>query len=225
MRSFSYEVKDNANMGASLLEGLLEVAVHVGCDRLNPFHPLLAHVLDERVYRGLLLSVGKPEDVARLHIYDDHRVLVPVMELELIDAEEPRLFLGLDEPLSVYGVLLLQPSEVDVLDGVLPQAGDVCNFLVGKPIGEQVPGIAQQLAADAVPLRLERDALHVAVTASGAQVAQFGELEATQPIPEAQMPQAGLAAVMDVHRASAQWAQAIICTARELSFEQVHLPV
>lgn len=61
-----------------------------------------------------------------------------------------------------------------------------------------------------MPLRLKRGALHVAVAASGAQVAQFGELEATQSIPEAQIPQAGLAAVMDVHRAFAQWTQAII---------------
>ena len=39
------------------------------------------------------------------------------------------------------------------------------------------------------------------------------------------MPQGDLTAVMDVHRASAQWTQAILGTALELPMEQVHLSI
>ena len=77
--------------------------------------------------------------MAGLHVYDDHYVPVSVMELEFINAWEPCLLLGLDEPISVNGgVLLFQPLQVDVLDGVFAEAGDVCNFLVGEAIGELV---------------------------------------------------------------------------------------
>ncbi len=75
---------------------------------------------------------------------------MPVRELELIVAQVPRLPLGLDETLSVYGVLLFQPLKDDVLDGVLAEAGDVGNFLVDKTIGEQVPGVGMKLTAEAV---------------------------------------------------------------------------
>lgn len=186
-------------MGATVFKCLLEVAVHVAGDRLNPFHPLLAHVLDERVYRGLLLSVGEPQNVAGLHVYDDHRVLVPVMELELIDAQEPRLPLGLDEALSVDGVLLFQTLQVDVLDGIPTEPGDIRNLLVGKAIGEQVPGEVQQFRADAVSLCLERNVLHMAVAASGTIIAQLGEPETAQLVSEAQVPQIHLTTVVDVH--------------------------
>jgi hypothetical protein len=47
------------------------------------------------------------------------------MELELIDAQEPRLPLGLDEALSVDGVLLFQTLQVDVLDGIPTEPGDI----------------------------------------------------------------------------------------------------
>jgi len=93
------------------------------------------------------------------------------MQLELIDAQEPGLPLGLDEALSVDGVLLFQPLQVDVLDGIPTEPGDIRNLLVGKAIGEQVPGKGQQLTADAVSLCLERNVLHMAVAASGTIIA------------------------------------------------------
>ncbi len=193
------EIKNRLDVGTTVLKCFLEVTVHVAGDRLNPVHPILSNMLDERVYRGFLLSVGEPQYVAGLHVYDDHRILVPVMELELIDAQEPGLPLGLDEALSVDGVLLFQTLQVDVLDGIPTEAGDIRNLLVGKAIGEQVPSEGQQFAADAVALCLERDVLHVAVPASGTIIAQLGEPETTQFLTEAQVPQIHLTAVVDVH--------------------------
>lgn|SRR5574344_704942 len=115
--------------------------------------------------------MGEPEDMAGLHVYDDHRILMPIMELEFIDAEESGLPLGLNESLPVDSILLFQPLQVNLLYGVLAKAGDVRHLLVGEAIGEQVPGIAQQFAADAMPLGLERDILHVAVSTSRTVIA------------------------------------------------------
>jgi hypothetical protein len=98
-------------------------------------------------------------------------------------------------------------------------------LLVGKAIGEQVPGIVQQLTADAVPFGLEGDLLHVAVSAMGAIVAQLGEPETAQLVSETQMPQGGLTAVMDVHLPAAIRAEAVLFISLELSMQQVQLPV
>jgi hypothetical protein len=98
-------------------------------------------------------------------------------------------------------------------------------LFVGKAIGEQVPGVVQQFTADAVPLCLERDVLHVAVSASGTIVAQLGEPETAQFAPETQMPQIHLTAVVDVHRTAALRTQAILGTGLEFSMQQIHLSV
>ncbi len=76
-----------------------------------------------------------------------------------------------------------------------------------------------------MPLGLEWDGLHVAMTASRTIIPELGEPQTAQLVSETQMPQGDLTAVMDVHRASAQWTQAILGTALELPMEQVHLSI
>ena len=73
---------------AALLEGLLEIGIHVAGDSFYAFHPLHPDMVNEVVDDLLLLAVADPEDVAALHVDDVRSVAVPVMQLELIDTKK-----------------------------------------------------------------------------------------------------------------------------------------
>ena len=65
----------------------------------------------------------------RLHVDDVRRVLVAVMQFELVNAEESRRALGAAE-LSVLDVKPFKPALVDGLHGVLADAGELAYLLV-----------------------------------------------------------------------------------------------
>ncbi len=134
--------------------------------------------------------------MACFHIYNRYGILVPVMELELINAQEPRRPFGLDEFLSIYGVLSFQPLQADVLDGILSKACNFCNFLVREPICQKISGVLVKLSGDSVHLCLERYVLHLCIPA---KVPELWKPDVTQPSSETQMLQINRIFVVDMH--------------------------
>ena len=171
----------------------------------------------ESVHHGFLLPVRKPENVTGLHVDDDRRVLVSVVQLKFVDPEESRLTFRLDELFAVDGILLLQALSVDLLDDVFPKPGDLRNRLVRQAKREQVPGVLLQFTGDVVVFGLERDFLHLAVTAGWAIITAFVEADTTQLAAEVQVPQTGRIVAVDVHPAAALRANAVRRMLRELA--------
>lgn len=58
-------VEHRLNPGTLLLEGFLEIIVHITGHGLYGSHPLKAHMLDEVIDHLLLLLMGDPEDMPR----------------------------------------------------------------------------------------------------------------------------------------------------------------
>ena len=159
-------------------------------------HPLHPDVLDEVVDDLFLLAFCNPEDMAVLHVDDVRRVLVAVVQLELVDAEETRLFVGTAE-LPVLDVELFQPPLVDGFHDVLADARELADLLVGEcmPTQEETD-VFFQLLRDAVVLGLERDLLHVRMAAVRAEVLDVLELDAADAIADRKMLQRLLEALV-----------------------------
>lgn len=102
------------------------------------------------------------------------------MKLELVDPEELRLALRLNELLAVDGILLLQPLHVDLFDDVLSKTSNLCNGFVRQAVCKQISGIVLQLTSDVMVFGLKEDSLHLTVAAGGAVVPRLLEADAAQ---------------------------------------------
>ena len=97
-------------------------------------------MFDDVIDYLLLLAVTDPEDMAVLHVYDVSGITVAIMELELIDPEEPGSLLRLLKGLAIDGVLIQQALLVYILDDILANTGDMSDFRVGVVAGgKQIP--------------------------------------------------------------------------------------
>ena len=202
-------VEDHAQMRAFLLERLLEIRIHVKGDSLDVGHPFQPDVLDEVVDDLLLLSLCNPEDMAVRHVDDVRRILVAVVQLELVDAEETRLFFGAAEP-PVLDVELFQPPLVDGFHNVLADARELADFLVGEGVlAKEDANILFQFLRDAVVLGLERDFLHMRMAAVRAEVLDVLKPDAADAVAERKMLQCLLEALVDMHAGAAGRAAAI----------------
>ena len=105
---------------------------------------------------------------------------------KISQVSEQTLILGVDVGSEVHyarslnwrGIRLLQPLSVDLLDDVLSEPGDLRNCLVRQAKRQQISGVLLQLAGDVVVFGLERDLLHLAVTAGRAIITAFVEADA-----------------------------------------------
>ena len=80
-------------------------------------------MINKVVHNLLFLAFRDPENMPRLHINDVGCILIPIVQLEFINAQKFRLLFGLDQ-LSIDCVLLLKPLLINILDRVFPQAGN-----------------------------------------------------------------------------------------------------
>lgn len=71
-----------------------------------------------------------------LHVDDVRRVLVAVVQLELVDAEESRIRFRTAE-LPVHDIQPFKPALVDGLHDVRVRAGELADLLVGERMAGQ----------------------------------------------------------------------------------------
>ena len=88
------------------------------------------------------------------------------MQLELIYTQDSRCLLRLDELFSIDGIPVLQTFLIDCLDGILTKTGNLGYLLQSVSTGSQkITCILIKLLSDPVPISLERNFLHVRVSA------------------------------------------------------------
>ena len=134
-----------------------------------------------------------------LHVDDEGGVLVSVVQFELIHAEETGLLLRFYEGCAVRRVLAFEPLQVNLFHCVLAEASQFRYLLVGEPVGQKIPCEPQQLTGDVVAVRLERDALHLRVSAVRATIPPLLKADCTKARAKAQVTECGDPAPMDVH--------------------------
>ena len=143
-------VEDRPDVWAFFKESLFKIRVHVQRDGINMAHPIHTDMLDEVVNDLLLFPLCNPENMSGCHIYDMGRILMSVMQLELIYPKEAGVMLWLHE-LSVFDVEGFQPAFVDCLYCMLVQTTKLGHLLVGICAeGKQVTDVSLQLFRDAV---------------------------------------------------------------------------
>ena len=86
-------------------------------------------MVDEIVDHLLLFSMGDPEDMPRVKVYDVGGVPVTVMELEFVYGEYSCGLLRTDQFRAVDGVEILQALQVYVFDCVLAKTGNLGHLL------------------------------------------------------------------------------------------------
>ena len=143
-------VEDGSDVRALFQERLFKIRVHVQRDGIDMAHPIHTDMLDEVVNDLLLFPLCNPENMSGCHIYDMGRILMSVMQLELIYPKEAGVMLWLHE-LSVFDVEGFQPAFVDCLHCMLVQTTKLGHLLVGICAeGKQVADVSLQLFRDAV---------------------------------------------------------------------------
>lgn len=121
-------------------------------DGIDMSHPIHADMLNEVVNDLFLFPLCNPEKVPGRHIYDMGRILMPVMQLELIYSEKAVVMRRLYE-LSVLDVEGFKPALVDCLYCMLVQTAKLSHLLVGICAErKQVTGVSLQLFCDTVML-------------------------------------------------------------------------
>ena len=123
-------VVDNLQMRTAHPKCLFKIAVHITGYGLHAGHPVQTDTVYELIYRCLLPSMRKVQDMACFQVNDDGCVLMTIVELELIYGEELSTAVRLFEDLSfaVYRIETAQAFPVDILDGILVQTSKVCHF-------------------------------------------------------------------------------------------------
>lgn len=182
-----------------LLEGLLEVAVHVAADGLHILHPLLPDEVDEVEDNLLPLASGKVEHMSGLHADDYRCILVAVMELELVDPDGTGLLIR-DLPASVFpAVELLESFLVDLLHDIPSQPCDPRHLLVGESKEKEVPAIGPELAGDPVAFSLEGHFLDHLGSTGLTFIAPLLEAHRTEVPSEGDVPEGDVIDVMGMH--------------------------
>lgn len=157
-----------------------------------------------------------------LHVDDEGCVLVAVVQLELVHAEEMGLFLRLYEGFTVHRVLVLETLQVNLFHRVFTEASQFRHLLVGKPVSQKVPCELQQLAGDVMAVRLKRDVLHLRMTAARAAISPLLKADRTKAGAKAQVTEHGISAPVDVHFLSALRAERTLVPF-QLSMQQADL--
>ena len=155
-----------------LLEGFLEIGVHITDHSLYGSHPLEDHMVDEVVdHLLLLLPMGDPEDMLRVKVYDVGGVPVTVMELEFVYGEYSCWLLRTDQFRAVDGVEILQALQGYVFDRVFAKTGNLGHLLLERvsPKRQKATGILPELHGYLAALRLERYRLAYGSAGSGRQ--------------------------------------------------------
>ena len=158
-----------------------------------------------------------------LHVDDEGGVLVTVVQLELIHAEETGLLLRLYEGFAVHRVLVFEPLQVNLFHCVFAETSQFRYLLVGKPVGQKVPCELQQLPRDVVTFRLEGDALHLRMTAARTAIPPFLKADCAKTGAKAQVPEHGYPAPVDVQFLAALRAGRGLAPF-QFSMQQVDLP-
>ena len=124
-------------------------------------HPFQTDMLDEVIHDLLFLAVRDPEDMPGKHVDDVSGIAVSVMQLELINAEETRRLLRFYQCLTINGVFILKPFQIDRLYCILAKSGDLRNLLQRiSPCSEKVLRVLQKFLCDPMMIGHERNRLH-----------------------------------------------------------------
>ena len=105
--------------------------------------------------------------MAGFQVDDMSGVLVAIVQLELVYAQEPGLYFRFPQLLAIDGIKLLQTLLVNLLDGVLAKASKLCHCLVCQPPCEQVTRLVVQSIRYPMAGSLEPDVLAFGCMASG----------------------------------------------------------
>ena len=151
-------------------------------------HPLFPDMLNEVEHHLLLLPVRNPEDVSILKVDYYGCILMSVMQLELVYAQKARLLLRGYQRLSVNGVQVFKPLQVDVFNDVLVKPCDFCDFFVRQSVGEETFCVGLKLDRDEMLARLEGNHLVVCRVAAGTEIPVLGKAQLRQGAAERNVP-------------------------------------
>ena len=144
------------------------------------------------------------------HVDDVRRVLVAVVQLELVDAEESRIRFRAAE-LSIHNIESFEPSLVNGLYGVRVRAGKLADLLVGELMtGQEEADVVLEFPRDRVVLGLERDFLHMRALAVHAEILDILETDDAGPVSDREMLQRPAEALIDMQVGlAAKWADTL----------------
>jgi hypothetical protein len=162
--------------------------------------------------------------MARLKVDDMSGVLMSVVQLELVNAQEPGLLFRLPQFLSIYGVILLKPLFINLLDGVLPKSGNRCHPLVVQALGKKVTSVVVQGNRYPVSLSLERYALAFGCVAFGTAKLIMLNAEISESATHGHVPEMSIQFLVAVHFAFALTADHFLFRNLKLALEPPDLP-
>ena len=145
-----------------------------------------------------------------LHVDDVRRVLVPVVQLELVDAEEARLLFGAAE-LPIHDIKPFKATLVDGLHDVRANAGELADLLVGERVtGQQEADVVFQFLRDGMVHGFERDFLHMRASAIHAEILDILEADDAGSVSDGEVLQRSCEALIDMQvRLAAKRASAL----------------
>ena len=153
-------VEHDRDVGVTLPEGPLVVAVHVAGHGLDPAHPFVAGQVEEPLERRAPFAARQPEHVPALQVEDHGRVPVPVVQLELVHPEQTRACGGRGGLPPAVGrgprVQARQPLPVDLPDDLAAQSGGQGDVRGRQPVGQQVLDQTDERQRGRAPGRTER---------------------------------------------------------------------
>ena len=153
-------VEHDRDVGVTLPEGPLVVAVHVAGHGLDPAHPFVADQVEEPLERREPFAARQPEHVPALQVEDHGRVPVPVVQLELVHPEQTRACGGRGGLPPAVGrgprVQARQPLPVDLPDDLAAQSGGQGDVRGRQPVGQQVLDQTDERQRGRAPGRTER---------------------------------------------------------------------
>ena len=155
-------VEHDRDVGVTLPEGPLAVAVHVAGHGLDPAHPFVAGQVEEPLERRAPFAARQPEHVPALQVEDHGRVPVPVVQLELVHPEQTRACGGRGGLPPAVGrgprVQARQPLPVDLPDDLAAQSGGQGDVRGRQPVGQQVLDQTDERQRGRAPGRSRRNA-------------------------------------------------------------------